>query len=52
MCLKHFVSSANSSTLLLVNALGKSFMNITNKSGSTCRILPWGTLDTTDKRSE
>ena len=44
MCLKHLVSSAKSRALLLSNALGKSFINMINKSGS--RILPWGTTDT------
>ena len=33
MCLKHFVLSAKSRALLLINALGKSFINMMNKSG-------------------
>jgi len=50
MCLKHFVSSANRSDSLSVITFGKSFMNMMKRRGP--RILPWGTPDSTDKKSE
>ena len=50
MCLKHLVSSAKSKASLSVIELGRSFINMIKRSGP--RILPWGTPDSTDKRSE
>ena len=50
ICLIHFVSSTNRSNSLSVIAFGKSFMNMMSRRGP--RILPWGTPDSIDKKSE
>ena len=49
-CLKGLVSSASNRALLQQMASGRSFMYMINRRDP--RILPWGTLDITRRRSE